>query len=496
VAPIDRFGFESSEDVKEARDHVRRQLGTELAEKASDQFCLAISEAAAPRFRYAAEAGPGEPAGGVTAILEFSPAAETLGRLPKEVGAEIASTVREAVGSAVEGTTPGQTPMSLFMRIAAVNARREAFLKTAGPVHDELERTVAALANPGRRPGIQAEVGHRPAVEVCWLNGTMRATTDPRALTEVVADPNVQKVDLPRMLQQEQVAMDVTIEGAAQMRETTGLTGKGITVGVIDSEVALRHPAFQDRVIHKRNYTREPFGTPGSHGTAVAGFIGANSDVMQGIAPEVAIYNYKVMCTNRFLNTDDFGGALAIQQALEDGVRVVNCSWFTGPASHGEGREAVACDAAWGLGLTIVKSAGNQGPGVSSITTPGDAQGVIVVGGTDPSGTAVPDYSSRGPLPSGEHRPHLVAPGGSPSDPLESALDTGGFGAVGWGTSYAAPHVTGILALLLEAEPELTPGQQRDRLINACDSLAGLGEDLQGKGLISPSTLLTGLSRA
>ena len=50
-----------------------------------------------------------------------------------------------------------------------------------------------------------------------------------------------------------------------------------MTVAVIDSEAALTHPALRDRVIHRRNYTREPWGTPDSHGTAVAGIIGADS---------------------------------------------------------------------------------------------------------------------------------------------------------------------------------------------------------------------------
>ena len=480
--------------VKEARDRVRRELGAELAEKASDQFCIAFSEAA-PAVRFAAEAGGQEPPG-LTAILEFSPTAESVGRLTLEVKPEVASAVREAVGGAVEGVTPPETPFSLWLRAAAVKARREDFFKTAGPVRDELERTVGALTNRVRRPGIHAEAEHRPPVQVCWLNGTMRATTDPRALTEVAADPKVQQIDLPRLLQADQLPVDAIVEAAHQMRESTGLTGKGITVGVIDSEVALRHPAFQDRVIHKHNYTREPLGTPGAHGTAVAGFIGAQSDTLNGIAPEVGIYNYKVMSTNWFLNTDDFGGALAIQQALEDGVRVVNCSWGTGPSGGGDSREARACDAAWQLGLTIVKSAGNAGPDPSSLTTPADAQGVIVVGATDAAGAAVQDYSSRGPLASGEHRPHLVAPGGTRSEPLNSALDTGGFGDVDHGTSYAAPHVTGLLALLLEAEPELTPLQQRDRLLAGCTLFPGVDPNLQGAGLISPHALLNGLSPA
>ena len=191
-----------------------------------------------------------------------------------------------------------------------------------------------------------------------------------------------------------------------------------MAVGVIDSEVALRHPAFQDRVIHRQNFTSEPFGTPADHGTAVAGFVGADAAEFPGMAPGCTISNYKVLATVPTFNGDDFDGALAIQQALEDGIRVVNCSWGAGPASDGTSREARACDTAWDLGLTVVKSAGNRGPGRSTLTTPADAEGVIAVGATDGPGEALADYSSRGPTEDGRQRPHLLAPGGSDTEGL------------------------------------------------------------------------------
>jgi serine protease AprX len=137
-------------------------------------------------------------------------------------------------------------------------------------------------------------------------------------------------------------------------------------------------------------------------------------------------------------------------------------------------REVRAADAAWSLGLTIVKSAGNRGPGVSTLTTPADADGVVVVGATDREGKAVQDYSSRGPIPGGMERPHLVAPGGiSGGRGIDSCLVGGGFGDCGAGTSFAAPHVTGLLALILEGEPDLTPNQQRKRLLSVCTPLDG-----------------------
>ena len=80
------------------------------------------------------------------------------------------------------------------------------------------------------------------------------------------------------------------------------------------------------------------------------------------MAPEATIYNYKVLATNPFLGGDDFDGALAIQQAVEDGAHIANCSWGAGPAGDGTSREAIACNEAWTLGLMIVKSAWNRAP--------------------------------------------------------------------------------------------------------------------------------------
>lgn len=175
---------------------------------------------------------------------------------------------------------------------------------------------------------------------------------------------------------------------------------------------------------------------------------------------------------------------MAIQQALEDGVDVANCSWGAGPVGSMKSREAKAVDAAWSLGLTVVKSAGNQGHnGPASITTPADADGVIVVGATDRDGVAVQPYSGRGPAPD-DPRPHLVAPGGTDEDVMISCHKGGGFGRVGFGTSYAAPHVTGFVALILEAQTGLEPDDVRDLLTAACVRFSGIDQNVQGAGLV------------
>jgi serine protease AprX len=469
----------------------RRELGSALEEKATDDFCIALA-ATSPRARMlnlleSVEAMPESAAPAVRSVVEFTELPESVGRLPEQVSEEAAAALRRGLEGGLEEVDAPEKALTLLLRQAGVKAARDDFYRSIGPVRDRIERSATALPTPGvvtERIGIAAA-----PVQACWLNRTIRAHSDPRVLGDVAADSSVVRVDVPRRLHAEEVPLDVTLDAAAAARSAHSLSGKGVTVGIIDSEVALRHPALQDRVIHRRNYTQEPFGTPAEHGTAVAGFIGARSDQYNGLAPDATIYNYKVLGTISAFHAEDFEGALAIQHALEDGVRVVNCSWGTGPAADGKSREAQACNTAWRLGLTIVKSAGNNGPGQGTLTTPADAEGVIAVGATDRSGGAIAEYSSHGPTSDGRHRPHLVAPGGTLDQHLFSTAVGGGFADVGAGTSYAAPHITGLIALLLEHEPGLSPEQQRTRLLAACTKLEGVDQDSQGAGLASPELL-------
>ena len=155
-------------------------------------------------------------------------------------------------------------------------------------------------------------------------------------------------------------------------------------------------PRSAGRVVRRRNFTEEPWGYPDMHGTAVAGIVGPSSPEITGVAPGVMMYLYKVLATNAYLTGTDFDGARALQLAVQDGADVANISWGVGPAGEGRSREARAVDAAWALGMTVVKSAGNRGPFSRTLTSPADASGVIVVGATDVDGTGVQAYNNPG----------------------------------------------------------------------------------------------------
>lgn len=486
--------------IKTARARVSNMLGEKLARKASDEFCLAFGQTTRSFTALEAAAESVQPR---ALILEFTPqpqiSAEINSAVEQVRKTKAWKSVRNALkkiemaaltrGVTTEVTEAGRSEPEILpvqaarlLRHVKVVSVRDNFFKVAGAITDEIERGARGFLGAG--PEVAAQPQAR--TQVCWLNRTVRSWGDPRLLAEVVADDSIERVDLPRKLQAE-INVSAGTVGAPPFRKKFKRTGKGIIVAVIDSEVSLNHPALKGRVVHKQNFTDELWGNPGSHATAVAGIIGSNNTVFTGMAPEATIYNYKVLATNPLLNGDDFDGAIAIQQALEDGAHIANCSWGAGPAGSGVSREATACNEAWALGLVIVKSAGNKGPGARTLTTPADADGVIVVGATEREGSSIQDYSSRGPANT-KVRPHLLAPGGILGGVgITSCLLGGGFGNCGAGTSFAAPHVSGMSALLLERDPNLTPDELRNLLLEACAPLAGIDKNTQGKGIVSLS---------
>ncbi len=486
---------ESMDVLTDVRGTVENRYGRDLAAKATDAFLRALTRPVAPggvAVLEAFEASTG-PVPAPPAVIEFAPRPEALDRVrdmaEEARGTPVWSDVKDALGEVRRSWPEFRLGAERLLGQARVASLRDDFYRDVRPVVDQLERTSGGLLSPGPEAAAAARtVAPLTVTQVCWLNRTVRTLADPRALAEVAADDRVANFDIPRRLEPDLPVTNLTI-GARGFRERTGRRGRGVIIAKLDQE-SFAHPFLQDRVINRRNYTLEPWGNPGPHGTAVAGILAADGgDVLTGMAPEATVYSYKVMATIGALNGDDFSGALAIQQALEDGADIANCSWGAGSARDGTSREARACNAAWALGLTIVKSAGNRGPGDATLTSPADADGVIVVGATDRQGTAVQDYSSRGPTGHGLERPHLVAPGGTRDDGVVTCLVTGGVGDAGYGTSYAAPHVAGILALILEGEPDLSPEEQRERLLKLCTPFDNIPGNTQGAGLISLANL-------
>lgn len=306
----------------------------------------------------------------------------------------------------------------------------------------------------------------------------------PRAVAEVAHATGVERLDLPGTVRLEMHRTRGTI-GGSDLRTGLRRTGKGVTVGLLDTEVWAGHRALRGRVFHRERLTAEPWGHPGLHGTGVAGIIAADDGGPNfGIAPECTIYNYKLFMARKRTLPDDVDVGDAMIRAVEDDVQLINCSLGLPAGTEAARRLVDVCEWAWKEGVAVVKSAGNYGPGYGTLTSPADAKGVIVVGATDRSGVRVQRYSSRGAH--GRTGVHVVAPGGGSDDPLSVCRPRGGFRASSrtYGTSFAAPHVTGVLAHILEVEPGLQPDALRARLMSLCVPLMGEALEAQGAGLV------------
>ena len=235
-----------------------------------------------------------------------------------------------------------------------------------------------------------------------FING-FKARVSARAANALNHDRSIVSVTPDSKMSSASSSYDPTVAGAsyaASSRATSawsaGLTGRGVTVAVLDTGVApvqdlagrlIAGPDFSG----EGNSLSDTFG----HGTVMAGLIAGNGaasgGAYPGIAPKANILSVKVAGHN---GATDVSQILAAMQwigtfASQDHIKVVSLAW--GSPSHQSSLVDpldYAVERLWGLGVTVVVSAGNAGPGPSTITKPGDDPAVVTVGAYNDSGTA------------------------------------------------------------------------------------------------------------
>jgi Subtilase family/S-layer homology domain len=268
----------------------------------------------------------------------------------------------------------------------------------------------------------------------------------------------------PRAVGLEQ-AWDVTT-GSSQVIAAFLDTGIGSGIPDFAGRIVSPYSAKYDSTLPAKWEDIEGHGS-GTAGVAAA--LGDNGVGMAGAAWGVGIMPVHLSDTASSSIEDEIVG---LMWAVEHGADVINLSLGS---SEPDLAELDAIRYAIDSGVTVVASAGNAGAG-AGIEYPAGYPGVISVGATDRR-NAVADYSNSGP------GLDLVAPG---SDIVTWSVDNHEyFPALESGTSFAAPLVTGIVALMLTEAPDLTPPQVVTMLRETATDLGPAGRDESyGSGLV------------
>ena len=281
----------------------------------------------------------------------------------------------------------------------------------------------------------------------------------------------------------------------------SGYTGKAIKICIVDSGVDSSHPDLSGSIMAEANFTTEAAGDLNGHGTHVAGIAAGNgaasNGLYRGVAPEASLYVAKVL--NRSGAGSQSTVAAALEWAVEKEVDIVNLSFGTHRSSDGTDFLSLACNRLVEMGINVVVAAGNYGPTPSTIGSPASAEDVITVGAmTDAEEIA--HFSSRGPTSDGRTKPDLLMPGVSiiaaraTQAEMRDVIDS--FYARESGTSMSAPHASGVIALMLQANATLSPAEIKTILLASCDPIIDVDANTQGAGRLIPARALEMALRA
>ncbi|PYZ97789.1 serine protease [Alteribacter lacisalsi] len=347
------------------------------------------------------------------------------------------------------------------------------------------------------------------------------AEVTPEALEQLLTRcTKLRKIHLNRQMH---ALLDTAVPASGAfdlIRNSTRLTGKGVTIAILDTGVD-PHKDLEGRITAFKDFIHneaEPYDDNG-HGTHCAGDAAANgvsSDGRyKGPAPEASIIGVKVL---------DKIGAGSMETVMEGiewclqyneefphrPIHVINLS-LGSRAQRFDTEEddpiIRMVNVAWRNGIVVCAAAGNEGPGEQTIASPGVSSTILTVGALDDQDTInrdddeVAEFSSRGPTVYGQIKPDILAPGvsivslrspGSYLDKLQKQARVGSDYVALSGTSMATPIVAGIVALMLQQNPELTPDEVKTALMEGTDQWRDKDRNVYGAGYVNADRSIPG----
>lgn len=405
-----------------------------------------------------------------------------------------------------------------------------------------LTRTVAT-ASPATVVQMVGVLSHRPTASDITLLDALGATAVPYTSLPLVAlqspvsaIPALQGSGVVNALWQNRPLQlllheSVPLIGADRVRTQLGYDGHGVGIAILDSGIDGTHPDthYPDHVVQNvqmLGYTKVfqnlfltvpnvvDTDTTAGHGTHVAGIAAgtgaASGGYYTGVAPGASLIGLGAGQGEDMITTTA-GLDWIVQNHVQYNIRVVNCSWGDGTIQYDPNDPInIGTKAVHDAGMAVVMGAGNDGQSATGQTQSGMLNRyafpdwVISVGAGDKLGQYAP-YSSTG---DGVHNPTLIAPGSyiasaraltgvvtdanstpfdltDPSNPRMVPLQWTQYYTVALGTSMSTPHVSGVVALMLQAAPSLTPDQVKQVLVATATPMPSCPVTACGAGYVN-----------
>lgn len=401
--------------------------------------------------------------------------------------------------------------------------------------HDVDASTISRVAQAGVTDGVVLDT-----IDSLAALGSFRAFREVATWDDVVVVDEDSRIRVQNYLAKKDTNVSEVRDGVKPL--SRAYDGTGVTVAVLDTGIAT-HPDLEGRVVEDLNFEGSWFYDSladgaysdrideatgnqldlAGHGTHVAGIVGGTGAAasgaadMSGVAPGAKLANFKIGDAHQGLGCDfpplpceigwEANALVAYEYLIEHrreprfgtGIQVVNNSWDIAEANAELEPINDMVRAANRKGIVNVFGAGNGGPDPNSVSQgPNRLREVITVAAACKSAGScgegnVARFSSRG------RQVDVAAPGQnvystiSPASvrwplgghsPPNGGSDTVNYASLS-GTSMAAPHVSGVVALMLEANPDLSPSQIRRLLCRSAIDFGRKGFDTSfGCGLV------------
>lgn len=407
-----------------------------------------------------------------------------------------AATVTATLAERLETATPAESvPILVFLKDRVDLTQFPQGRASAEPMIRALQ--AKAAATQPALTGALRNAGFEGAITGFWIDNILALEATPAWVTHLASRNEIERIDLDapgRGPEVHRVATDdplqripawgVEIIRADDVWNDYGFTGDGIVLGSLDTGFDPLHPALSGKWRGGTNSWADfiaggpaPYDDHG-HGTHTIGSM-VGGDGSGPLTPDIGVaYGARFIAAKVLDSTNSFCCAsLVISGAqwmldpdglpgTQDFPHVINNSWYFFDPNYTAYHSSVA---AWRTaGIIPVFCIGNEGPSASTTRSPAHYDNCIGVGGTTSVETAYV-FTSRGPSPIGasfpadRRKPDVSAPGNL----VTSSVPGGGY--QNWsGTSMAAPHVVGTIALMLEKAAVVvvpatddTPSQQR-----------------------------------